>query len=213
MLSSTWMKVSLRRRACGIGTALLFLWSGFSVAGPVAAQDHPPEAAPSGPQAAKIHHDLNLADVAWEYLEALLNEHFDQAATFLTSESRYQDFSMEFFGRDMVDLKGAKAITEFWRASSEASGVIEVRFDADQFFVAGPNVYFIGTAWVKNEGKAWGVNMESMEFTFTQISHIRMVDGKVTYHADHVDYSEAFAQLETYREEAGAWVPEGKEKP
>ena len=153
--------------------------SGLLIAGSVSAQDRPPEAAPSGPLAAKIDHDLNLADVAWEYLESLLNQHFDKAATFLTGESQYQDFSMEFFGRDMVDLKGAKAITEFWRASSEASGVIEVRFDADQFFVAGPNVYFIGTGWVKNEGKAWGINMESMEFTFTQISHIRMVDGKV----------------------------------
>lgn len=206
MLSSTWKKRNLRI------LSVAAVWTALG-AGLVGAQDRPPEAAPAGPQTAKINHDLNLADVAWEYLESHLNEHFDEAAAFLTGESHYQDFSMEFFGREMVDLKGAKAIVEYWRASSAASGTIEVRFSADEFFVAGPNVYFIGTAFVKNEGKAWGVNMESMEFTFTQISHIRLVDGKVTYHADHVDYAEAFAQLETYREEAGAWVPEGKDKP
>lgn len=159
---------------------------------------------------AQINHDPNLADVAWEYLESLLLERFDKAATFLTPESHYQDFSMEFFGREMIDLKSGQAITQFWKESSQASGTVEVRFDADQFFVAGPNVYFIGTGFVTNEGKAWGVNAELLEFDFTQISHIRLVDGKVTYHADHVDYAAAFDQLSVYREKFGPYVPDGK---
>ena len=172
----------------------------------------PPTAPSHGPgmQMPDIQYDPALADAAWQYLELVLLERFEDAAAYLTPASQYQNFSVEFFGRDKVDVKGSEAIMAYWREASKASATVEVRFEANDFFVAGPNVYFIGTTFVTNEGRGWGVNMDLLEFTFTQVSQVRMVDGKVTYHADHLDYAEAFEQLKAYMEEAGPWVPDEK---
>ena len=154
------------------------------------------------PRGMVVKADPALADVAWDYLEALLLEDHDRARAYLTAESRYQDFSIELFDRDMVDLKGGPAILKYWQESAQTSGTVEVRFDTERHFVAGPNVYFIGTAHVKNLGSTWGLGDELLDFSFTQISHIRIVDGKVTYHADHVDYLTAYEQMQEYMTEA-----------
>ena len=166
-------------------------------------KSEPPSLADGGPKKMTIDHDPKLADAAWDYLDALILEDYDRAATYLDGKSRYQDFSIELFGREIVDLTGDRKILDYWKESASVSGTVEVRFNADQHFVAGPNVYFIGTAFVKNLGEAWGVAEEYLDFTFTQISHVRIVDGKVTYHADHVDYVAAYEQLQKHMENAG----------
>ena len=147
--------------------------------------------------------DPTLADRAWDYLDALIVEDHERAAPYLTAESRYQDFTIEAFGRDMVDLKGGPAILKYWKESAQAAGTVEARFDADRHFVAGPNVYFIGVGRVTNLGSSLGLPQKHVQFSFTQISHVRMQDGKVTYHADHVDYADAFEQMKEYMEDAG----------
>jgi hypothetical protein len=134
--------------------------------------------------------------VADGYLEAVRSSDWERMSSFLAAESHYQDFSMEHFDRPMIDLKGPEAIVEFWRSSGEGAGTVEIRFDVEERFTAGPNVYLIISSYVRNRGGAWGLPDHEIEARFRQLTHLRIRDGKVLYHADHVDYADAERQVE-----------------
>lgn len=46
------------------------------------------------------------------------------------------------------------------------------------------------------KGDAVGIPGSELEMRIRHILHLRIVDGKVTYHADHVDYAAMMQQIE-----------------
>ena len=139
------------------------------------------------------------------YFAAIQAQDWQKMATFLDADSHYQDFTMEHFDRPRIDLRGGEAIVEFWRTASEDSGTSDIRLDFDERFVAGPNLFLLGHSEVKTEGAAWGLPVESLDTRFPQITHLRIEEGRVTYHADHVDYGTAERQI---AEQVEAWRKE-----
>ncbi|MEM8930781.1 MAG: nuclear transport factor 2 family protein, partial [Acidobacteriota bacterium] len=58
-----------------------------------------------------------LLDIAERYLDAVQASDWQGMATYLADDAHYQDYSMEHFDREMIDLRGSDAIIEFWRSS------------------------------------------------------------------------------------------------
>ena len=143
--------------------------------------------------------------VAQRYLSAIEEQDWQAMQGLLDTDARYQDFSMQHFGSAMIDLRGPEAIAGFWRQSSRDSATVSIRLDLSDRFVAGPNLVLRGHSEVRLRGSAWDLPLEMIETRFPQITHLRIVAGKVTHHTDHVDYGSAerqiAAQVESYNRE------------
>ncbi len=148
-----------------------------------------------------------ISVVAERYLAAIQSQNWETMQTMLAADARYRDFSMEHFGTPMIDLRGPEAIVGFWRESSNDSGTVSIRLDLPDRFVAGPNLVLRGHSQVRVRGSAWDLPLELIETRFPLITHLRIVDGKVTHHVDHVDYAAAERQIseqvESYNREHG----------
>ena len=139
--------------------------------------------------------DEGLYGLAEAYLSAAREQRWDDMAAFYTPSTLYQDFTMEHWQRPPVDLRGPAAIVEFWRRTTEGAGTEEVGFTQERRFLAGTNVFLIGTTRVKNRGDAWGADLDHVEVEARHIVHLRFDDGKISYHADYVDFAAADAQV------------------
>ena len=137
--------------------------------------------------------------IADEYLAAVQAQKWKAMAEFLTDVSVYQDFTMEYFDRDAIDLVGAEAIVEFWRTSSEGAGTQDIRYDVQKRFTAGPNVVLDIEVTVRNRGEDWDLEVDEFEVSGTLITFLRIQDGKVVHHIDFVDYAASFGQIEALR--------------
>jgi len=144
--------------------------------------------------------DGRIEDVATAYLQVIQNQEWDRMATFLTPESHYQDFTMEYFGSDAIDLRGADAITGFWRKSSEDSGSSEILYVVDSRFTAGPAIVLDIALQVRVSGAYWNVDEPEIELKGRLVTFLRIEEGKVTHHIDFTDYASAMAQIETMRD-------------
>lgn len=137
----------------------------------------------------------DLSETADAYLAAIRSERWIEMANLLTPNARYQDYSMEYFDVPMIDLVGTEAVVGFWRDSAEDAGTTHVAWTFDERFEAGPNLFLIGHASVVNQGAAWGFPGQELKTRFRQVTHLRIADGKVAYHVDHVDYPTAARQM------------------
>lgn len=117
----------------------------------------------------------------------------------LTERSHYEDVTMEFFDRPAIDLTGRSAIVDFWRTSSVDSGTSKIDYEVLKRFVAGPTVILDLRGRVTVAGEYWGLKSESITLVFDQITVLRIVDGMVSHHVDHVDYAAGMAQIEELR--------------
>jgi hypothetical protein len=140
-----------------------------------------------------------IAETASGYLEAIQAQDWEGMHALLTQDSLYQDFTMEYFDREPVELEGADAIVDFWRTSSEDSGTSSIQYEVRKSFVAGP--VFVADVWatITVSGEYWDVDEEEVELSATLIVFLRVVDGKVLHHVDHVDYAAALEPIETER--------------
>ena len=152
----------------------------------------------SSPEAVVDRYMAAISASDWDAMRALLAEH-----------AHYEDRTMAYFDRGPVDLRGADAVVEFWRSSSEAAGSGVVRYERRGGFVAGPVVALELRVFVDNDGAAWG--MPGVQFTgeMDVISLIEVRDGRVAWHMDAADYAAALDQVETLQEafKAGAAQP------
>ncbi|MEM7353879.1 MAG: ester cyclase [Acidobacteriota bacterium] len=148
-----------------------------------------------------------IAQVAARYLAAIQAQDWTTMEAMLAEEAHYQDYSAELFGTPKIDLRGPAAIVGFWRDSSRDSGTVSIGFDFDERFVAGPNLVLRGHGEVRVRAAAWGLPLEYLDTRFSLISHLRIVDGKVTHHTDHVDYGamerQIVAQVEDHNRQHG----------
>ena len=136
-----------------------------------------------------------LGEVAERYLAAIEAQDWQQMEALLDPDARYQDFSMEHFGGPAIDLRGPEAIVGFWRNSSADAGTLSIDFDFPDRFAAGPNLILRGYSEVEARGEAWQLPLEVITARFPQITHLRISEGRITYHADHVDYGAAEQQI------------------
>ncbi len=138
-----------------------------------------------------------IEEIADIYLSAVREQDWEKMRSLLAVDARYQDFTMEHFGVAGIDLKGPEAIVGFWRDSSADSGTLSIRFDFPDRFTAGPHLILRGHSEVEILGSSWELPVEVLETRFPQITHLRIAEGKVTYHSDHVDYATAERQIAT----------------
>ena len=145
--------------------------------------------------------------VAERYFSAIEAQDWQKMRALLAVDAHYLDFSMEHFDRPKIDLKGPDAVTGFWQESSQDSGTLSIHLDLGDRFVAGPNLVFRGHSEVRVRGAAWDLPLPALTTRFPLITHLRIVDGKVTHHTDHVNYASAEAQIadqvESYNREHG----------
>ena len=148
--------------------------------------------------------------VAERYLSAVQAQDWEAMRAMLAPDARYLDITVQHFGVPRVDLRGPEKIVGFWRESARKSGTVSLTFELPERFVAGPNLVLRGHSEVRVLGSAWDLPLETIEARFPQITHLRIVDGKVTHHTDHVDYAaferQVAAQVESYNREHGTKV-------
>lgn len=141
----------------------------------------------------------DVADVATAYLRAIQDQDWNRMRSFLDASSRYQDFTMEFFDRDAIDLTGVDAITSFWRQSSEDSGTSEIRYVVERSFTAGPAVVIDMSIFVRVSGAYWNVDQDAIDLRSRLVTFLRIEEGVVTHHIDFTDYADAMAQVDALR--------------
>lgn len=139
--------------------------------------------------------------VADDYLDAIQAQDWERMASFLTEASVYQDFTMEYFDREPIDLLGAEAIVDFWRSSSEESGTSEIRYDIVDRFTAGPCVVLTLRLHARVSGKYWGLSEPEVELAGDIITFLRIKDGRVTRHHDYVNYPQGTKQIEALKQQ------------
>jgi len=141
----------------------------------------------------------DVAAVAEAYLECIEDQDWERMGGLLTGTSRYEDFTMEFFDRPPIQLDGRDAIVEFWRSSSEDSGTSEIDYEIVRRIVAGPMAILDLRGRVTVAGRFWELKAEEITFEFDQITTLRIVEGRVVHHVDHVDYADGMRQVEDQR--------------
>ena len=137
--------------------------------------------------------------IADAYLEAIQRQDWGSMEALLAPDARYQDFTMEFFGRDAVDLEGRDAIVQFWRDSSESSGTSRIVYEPKSGFTVGPAVIRDVVARVTVSGAYWKSERPTVEASGRITMFLRVSNGQVTHHFDFVDYAEATRQIEAQR--------------
>lgn len=139
--------------------------------------------------------DSRESDVIASYLATIQEQDWPGMAEVLSDDASYRDVTMEHFGRDAIDLRGRAAITEFWRESSRDAGTRSILFDYPRRFRAGSHHVLIGESRVEIEGSAWGLPVPILRTAFPVVTHLRIENGRVTHHTDHVDYGAAERQI------------------
>ena len=140
-----------------------------------------------------------VEDTATAYMHAIQNQDWERMVELLDATAIYQDFTMEYFGRDAIDLVGADAIVDFWRTSSEDSGTSEIRYVVNERFVAGPAVVYIMSINERVSGAYWNVDKPEIELRGKLVTFVRVENAKITHHIDFTDYASAMAQIEAQR--------------
>ena len=74
--------------------------------------------------------------------------------------------------------------------------------DVRKRFTAGPTVIFDMYVNVRVSGHFWDVPKDEIVLSGTHIMFLRIEDGKVTHHVDHVDYGEVMRQVEELKKAA-----------
>ena len=140
-----------------------------------------------------------VEDTATAYMHAIQNQDWERMVELLDATAIYQDFTMEYFGRDAIDLVGADAIVDFWRTSSEDSGTSEIRYVVNEKFVAGPAVVYIMSITERVSGAYWSVDKPEIELRGRLVTFVRVENARITHHIDFTDYASAMAQIESQR--------------
>ena len=139
--------------------------------------------------------DDDLREVALDYLETLHQGDFDGLRRWLGSESRYSNFTAEAMSGFFEEARGAEAMIDLFRTARARSGTLELKFDLEQSFVAGPNVYLVGLYGVTARGEAWRSEAETVEFRVPLVVHLRILEGEIRHHVEYMDYAAGLAQL------------------
>jgi len=137
----------------------------------------------------------NMKTLTSSYLQAVWAADWEKMGSYLSEESIYQDFTMQYFGGDAIDLVGRDAIVAFYQEANDGSGVLEVRNDIVYHFVTGNGVVYELDTTVRAEGSYWEAPGIELTATFRVVSFVQMKEGKVVRHIDFSDYAEAMSQI------------------
>ena len=143
--------------------------------------------------------ETSVEKISDDYLASIQAQDWERMGSLLSDASRYEDFTMEFFDRPPIQLTGREAIVEFWRTSSEDSGTSSIHYDVVRRIVAGPMVILDLRGRVTVSGHYWELERDEITLEFDQISTLRILDGVVVHHVDHVDYADGMRQIDEQR--------------
>jgi ketosteroid isomerase-like protein len=161
------------------------LLAGLASTPPVAAQEATPPTTPP-----------TVLEAATTYLETLYAFDFETLATLLAPDATFYDptaapltgSDTRYAGRDQI-------VAEFSGAAAKArNGGYEI----ERQFVSGELAVFTLTYSSELDGNAFGVPGEWVPVRVAGITVIRVVDGLVTEHLDHVDYESMLRQIEEF---------------
>ena len=141
----------------------------------------------------------SVTDVATAYLRAIQDQDWERMGTFLTDESIYQDFTMEYFNRDAIDLVGRDVIVGFWRDSSADSGTSEIRYVVEDRLVAGPAILLELALHVRVSGAYFNVDRAELAIDSRVFTFLRIENGRITHHFDFADYADAMRKIDAER--------------
>ena len=147
----------------------------------------------------EVLRESEAEDVATAYLRAIQDQDWDAMKSFLDADSHYQDFTMEYFDRDAIDLRGPEAIVGFWESSSEQSGTSEIRYVVEKKMVAGPAILLDLALHVRVSGSFWNVDQPEVVLDSRVVTFLRIEDGIVTHHIDFADYADAMEKIDALR--------------
>ncbi len=140
-------------------------------------------------------------EVADAYLQAYLEQRFDDARALMADGIDFQDPTAAYFGpRGGAAIVGAEALTE--RRREIFAGILSFDLDVESSFVTNHHAVYIGRTRFSIAGSGFQSDKESIGFDHAAAFVIGVADGKVTYHRDFVDYSD-------FREQAQAQLEQG----
>ena len=175
--------------------ALVFCLLSLAASAPADAGELSPETLP--PESAA------LKQIALDYLETLAAADWEKQKTFYTEESVFEDPTADLFGEPW-HFQGPEAISDFWRTSFEGSGTKSVENHYLRIFVNGSRVVVEYDATVRFDAARLGFPGQDVEGTIHGVTVLRVEDGKIVHHLDHVDYAGSLRKLDRMRAELEA---------
>ncbi len=133
------------------------------------------------------------------YLKAVRTLDWDTMGAILAPDAHYLDTAMTVFDRPPVDLRGPEAIIGFFRSANEQSAAEALRYDIKRQWTAGDTTVVDLVVHFRAEGAFLGMPGKMVEIDSALITILRVVDGRVTYHADYPDYPAFQEQAEAQR--------------
>ncbi len=138
-----------------------------------------------------------------QYLRAIEKSDWETMSSLLADQAEYVDHCATYFDRPPFEFTGREAIVKFWRDSADDYGVESMVYKIDESFVAGQTVTFILSNEIIQAGRIWKVDKDTIRLTGRHIMSIRIVDGKVVYHTDIVDYAGVMRQIAELKKQYG----------
>ncbi|MCP3959320.1 MAG: hypothetical protein GY719_15825 [bacterium] len=86
-------------------------------------------------------------------------------------------------------------MVELFRNAREKSGTLELGLDVEDSFIAGPNVFLVGTYRITSRGENWGFERGAVSFAMPMVVHLRILEGVVREHVEYMDYAAGLAAL------------------
>lgn len=141
--------------------------------------------------------------VADDYLASIENGDWKKMTSLLSKNAHYSDPTMTYFGESAVEIDGAKGIVEFWRKSRSDSGVQNLNFEIQKQWTSGDTTTYLIEDILQLPGDAWNVDAPSISISFSHVAIVRVVNEKVVFHSDSVDYRIFDEQIDAAREKHG----------
>lgn len=125
-------------------------------------------------------------DIGRHYLDSLYAFDFSELAKLLHPDAIFDDPTAVAFAGEAWHVTGRNAILAFFRQASE--GIVDAGFQVLSKFSTGEFVVFYLEYWSDVEGEVLGVPGKIVTIKVLGVTILRIQNGLVIHHTDHVDY-------------------------
>lgn len=144
--------------------------------------------------ATSANEPLSNVEVGRRYLDAMYAFDFPELGLLLHAEAVFEDPTSVVVSPDVTwRFVGRSAILEFIRQSS--AGIVDANYHVSSEFSTGEFVVFNLEYSTVVEGEMLGVPEQVFSFKIPAVTILRIRNGLVIHHSDHVDYDLMFEQM------------------
>ncbi len=134
-----------------------------------------------------------VLDVATKYLERLYGGQWDLLREVMAEDLHFRDPTSALMPGGPWDIAGRDSVISMFRASSES--LTSTGFEVDNAFSSGDYAVFDLFYSTAGPGEVFGAPPGEIEIDIRGVTILRVKDGSVTEHLDHVNYEDLLAQV------------------